>query len=337
MMLGAPKALGHTTLDPQTLAEDLRGCQKVGPCGIGHRALYLNSFYFSRRYYVPFEDLRRCFKRIAMSRGGFSGKGIFGSLPYLVVELADGREKQCNFKHEDQVDRFLAIMQERHPKIPVHSKDAERRLREAEREEEARYVRHLSAEASAAVDDLRRAKHFLDQRPEIGEYLSAAARRKRSVDGVKRSNMVLALAILIGALVAVTAGILGLVSGDRGWSVYLLLFGVAFALFTLASGVVPTVRHNRRTVQAEWDDAVAEAREYVSGYPSFPLPAAYAHPIVIERMIRIIREGRARDVGEAFEAMKQELRRLDHTQTVTQREYDEIVAVKPMFMVMDYH
>lgn len=149
--------------------------------------------------------------------------------------------------------------------------------------------------------------------------------------------MVLALAILIGALAAVAAGIFGLVSGDRGWSVYLLLFGVAFALFTLASGVLPTVRHNRRTVQTEWDDAVAEAREYVSGYPSFPLPAAYAHPIVIERMIRIIREGRARDVGEAFEAMKQELRRLDHTQTVTQREYDEIVAVKPMFMVMDYH
>lgn len=336
MVLCAPKALGHTTLDPQTLAEDLRGCQKIGPCGIGRRALYLNSFYFSRRYYVPFEDLRRCFKRIAMSRGGFSGKGVFGSLPYLVVELSDGRERQCNFKHEEQVDRFLAVLQEGHPTIPVHSKSAERRLREAKREEEARYARHLSAEARAAVDDLRRAKRFLDQRPEIGEHLSAAARRKRSRDGVKRSNMVLALAMLVGALVAVTVGIIGLVSGDRGWSVYLLLFGVAFALFTLASGVLPTVRHNRRTVQAEWDEAVAEAREYVSGYPSFPLPVAYAHPVVLERMIRIIREGRARDVEEAFEVMKQELRRLDHTQTVTQQEYDEIVAIKPMFMVMDY-
>ena len=112
MMPWAPKALGPTTLDPQTLAEDLKGCQKVGPCGIGRRALYLNSFCLSRRYYVSLDDLQRCFKRIAMSRGGFSGKGIFGSMPYLVVELSDGREKQCNFKYEDQVDRFLAIMQE---------------------------------------------------------------------------------------------------------------------------------------------------------------------------------------------------------------------------------
>ena len=191
-------------------------------------------------------------------------------------------------------------------------------------------------EARAAVDDLTRAKRFLDKRPEIGEHLSTAARRKRSVDGVKRSNVALAVTILIGSVVAIAGGILGLVSGDRSWSIYLLLFGVAFALFTLAAGVVPTMRHNRRTVQAEWDSAVDEAREYVSAYPSFPLPGAYAHPIVLERMIRIIREGRARDVDEAFGAMKRELRQLDHTKTVTQQEYDEIVAVKPMFIVMNY-
>ena len=34
--------------------------------------------------------------------------------------------------------------------------------------------------------------------------------------------------------------------------------------------------------------------------------------------------------------MKEELKGLDHTKTVTQEEYDEIVAVKPMFRVMDY-
>ena len=184
-------------------------------------------------------------------------------------------------------------------------------------------------EARAAVDDLTRAKRFLDKRPEIGEHLSTAARRKRSVDGVKRSNVALAVTILIGSVVAIAGGILGLVSGDRSWSIYLPLFGVAFALFTLAAGVVPTV-------QAEWDSAVDETREYVSAYPSFPLPGAYAHPIVLERMIRIIREGRARDVDEAFEAMKRKLRQLDHTKTVTQQEYDEIVAVKPMFIVMNY-
>ena len=44
-----------------------------------------------------------------MSKGGFTGKGFFGSLPYLVVEYDDGKQKQCNFKHEEDVDRLLCL------------------------------------------------------------------------------------------------------------------------------------------------------------------------------------------------------------------------------------
>lgn len=76
--------------------------------GVGKKALYLNSFYIDRQYYIPVRSVSRVFKRVAMSKGGFSGKGMFATIPYLVVVYEDGKEKQCNFKYEDQVDIFLS-------------------------------------------------------------------------------------------------------------------------------------------------------------------------------------------------------------------------------------
>ena len=35
-----------------------------------------------------------------MSSGGFTGKGMFASMAYLVVEYDGGKQKQCNFKDE---------------------------------------------------------------------------------------------------------------------------------------------------------------------------------------------------------------------------------------------
>ena len=105
-----PVKLGNTTLPPEVLKADKKSCKRYGPCGVGEQALYLNSFFIDRRYYVALESVRRVFKRVAMSKGGFTGKGAFGSIPYLVVELDDGSQKQCNFKHEEDVDLLLAHM-----------------------------------------------------------------------------------------------------------------------------------------------------------------------------------------------------------------------------------
>ena len=81
---------------------------------------------------------------------------------------------------------------------------------------------------------------------------------------------------------------------------------------------------------------VAKAEAYIAEVPSFPVPPQYAHPAVLDRMIRVIREGKAETVDKAFMLMKEELKGLDHTKTVSQEEYDEIVLVKPMFRVMNY-
>ena len=83
---------------PEELAEDKRACRRFGSCGVGKKALYLNSFFIDRRYYAALESVRRVFKRVAMSRGGFTGKGVFGAIPYLVVELDDGTVKPVHLQ-----------------------------------------------------------------------------------------------------------------------------------------------------------------------------------------------------------------------------------------------
>ena len=107
-MIFKPVKLGRDGLTEQELQTDRKKSRNFGPCGVGEKALYLNSFYIDRRYYIPFTSITRVFKRVAMSRGGFSGKGMFATIPYLVVEYDDGKEKQCNFKYEENVDRMLA-------------------------------------------------------------------------------------------------------------------------------------------------------------------------------------------------------------------------------------
>ena len=82
----APVRLGNTVLEAETAAADRNSCRRFGPCGVGEKALYLNDLLIDRHFYVGFGSVRRVFKRVAMSQGGFSGKGAFGSIPYLVVQ-----------------------------------------------------------------------------------------------------------------------------------------------------------------------------------------------------------------------------------------------------------
>ena len=77
-------------------------------------------------------------------------------------------------------------------------------------------------------------------------------------------------------------------------------------------------------------------QRYIERYPEFPLPAHYAHPVVLKRMIDIIEEGRAENITEALNVLKEDLRALNSSVAVEQEEYDEIMAIKPMFLIRDY-
>ena len=72
-MLFPPVPLGSKTLSPEDLAADKKNCLKFGPCGVGKQALYLGGRFLDRRFYLPWKEVKRVFKRVAMSKGRFSG------------------------------------------------------------------------------------------------------------------------------------------------------------------------------------------------------------------------------------------------------------------------
>ncbi|MFR5243680.1 MAG: ATPase P, partial [Clostridium sp.] len=60
------------------------------------------------------------------------------------------------------------------------------------------------------------------------------------------------------------------------------------------------------------------------------------HPVTVERMQRAVREGRAESVEDAFDVVKNDLKKTNADVSVTQEEFDEIMAIKPVFLVRDY-
>ncbi|SFG20933.1 ATPase P [Oribacterium sp. WCC10] len=334
-MLFIPKCLGTTRLTKEELKEDKKRCFKIGPCGLGEKALYLNSFFIDRVYYICYRDINRCFKRVAMSKGGFTGKGVFGSMPYLVVQYGTGMEKQCNFKFEEEVDMFLEELSKIRPEMPLHSVEAEFKLREAEEKERNRYLKVLSPEQENSVNVLKEAKEVVNAYPDQYTKLSVSAKQKRIIERISPTYQKVALVILMLSIFAAVFGIFALLKG-MGIAIYFVLFGFSFIFVVISSRILPTGHNNKAYAEKEWSDALKEMSETMKDNVNFPVPPQYAHPIVLDRMIRVIREGRAESVGEAFMIMKDDLKKLNSDVTVSQKEYDEVVTVKPMFLVMNY-
>ena len=331
-----PQRLGNVSLSDEELKKDKKACRKFGPCGVGEKALYLNSFYIDRRYYIPVGSVTRIFKRIAMSKGGFTGKGAFGTLPYLVVEYDGGKEKQCNFKHEEDVDRLLTYVGQHFPQLPLHSAEAERKLAEkAARLQKKQEIHPLSPAALTSVRSLEQAQKYLDNQPNLALNLSQAAKRKRVYDRSNPAYKWVALAITLLGAAAFLYGVWALTT-HAGFGMYFLLFGLAAIFLFAGANVLPTSRNNRRYVEKQLEASIRSMEQFIRSYPDFPVPAYYAHPIVLKRMTEILKEGRAETVPEALDLLKTDLKALNSSVVVEQEEYDEIVAIKPMFLVQDY-
>lgn len=336
MLYFKPAKLGTVGLDDTTLKADKLACKHFGPCGVGEKALYLNSLFLDRRFYVPVSNIQRAYKRVAMSKGGFTGKGIFGSIPYLVVEYDKGESVQCTFKHEDHVDLMLAEIRMRFPRIKTMSEAAARKLAEAQAAEEARYKKELSRTAQASVEELRQALAFLEKRPDLSMRLAAASKAKRVDSMTKPAQKWLALAVFCFALAASAYGAYTWLSGSGDYGIYVTLLGLAALFFFSSINVLPTAHRNSRALTAALEKARKEIADYIALYPGFPLPARYAHPATLTRMIRSLREGRSETVEEAYEDMKTVLRSLNSSVKVSQTEYDEVVAIKPMFLLENW-
>ena len=337
-MIFRPAQLGMAKLDRLELEQDKKACRKIGPCGVGKKALYLNSFYIDRRYYLPYGSISRVFKRVAMSSGGFTGKGMFASMAYLVVEYDGGKQKQCNFKDERDVDKLLEVLAKEQPQIPLLSEAGEQALQKKEAEKAARKLPELTDEAKHSVTVLRKAKEYLEEKPELAEELSAAERRKRAQLQSKPVYRYVALAIFVFGIVSAAYGLYAVTNHVGNYGIYFALFGFA-AIFLFSSyNMLPTARNNNNAIMKRADKAEAAMAEYVKHYPNgaFPVPSYYAHPIVLKQMTDAIEEGRAVTVPEALDAVKARLKSLNADVQVEQEEYDEVVVIKAMFLNHDY-
>ena len=337
-MIFKPAQLGLAKLDAQTLETDKKSCKKIGPCGVGKKALYLNSFYIDRRYYLPYGSIQRVFKRVAMSAGGFTGKGMFASMAYLVVEYDGGKQKQCNFKDERDVDALLEVLAKEQPQIKLLSEAGEAAVEKKQAEKAARKLPQLSKEAERTVGDLKRAGDYLARKPELAQELSAAERRKRAQLKSKPVYKYVALIISLFGVVAAAYGIHCLLSHTGSYGIYFALFGFA-AIFLFSSyNMMPTARNNHNAIMKRAERAEAAMAEYIKDYPgsNFPVPSTYAHPVVLKQMRDAVEEGRAVTAAEALDAVKHRLQEVNADVQVEQEEYDEIVQIKAMFLNHDY-
>ena len=337
-MLIRPKQLGTETISTDILAEDKKHCRKFGPCGVGEEALYLNSFYFDRVYYLPIRSVKRIYKRVAMSRGGFTGRGLFASVPYLVVEYDNGKEKQCNFKFEEKVDQMIEWVHSRHPEIPTASKEAEKKLKEKQLALEAKKKKLEKAAAREDIRKLQESQAYLEKRSSLYQDLSRTAHQKRVNDRSNPAYRWVALFIVLMGAAAALYGLWNLLQGTGG-AVYFLLFGLAAIFLFSGANVLPTRRNNSRAVQKELEEAVGHMESYVKAFPAdfpFPVPARYAHPQVLAWMQDILADRRAEDIPGALEVLKDDLKKLNADVTVEQETYEAVMAIKPLFLVNEY-
>ncbi len=331
-----PARLSDTKLDDAALKADKAACQKYGPCGVGEKALYLNSIFLDRRFYIPVSSVKRAYKQIAMSKGGFSGKGVFGSIPYLIVEYDKDKQVKCTFKFEQNVDSMLAAIRERHPEIKTVSAAAAKRLEKARAEERKRVKPTLAPAEKSTIESLIHARAYLEQQPAYSDRLSLASKAKRVNQRTSPSYKWVSFAIMAGAVVAALYGIYCIVTRTGGLGLYFLLIGLAFIFLFASVSVRPTAQSNRSAVEQELQKARAEMDAFLAAYPDFPLPARYAHPACLTRMIRSIEEGRAHTSEQALDDLKTGLKALNADVQVSQEEYDEVVAIKPMFLIEAY-
>ena len=326
--------IGTKYLDAKTLREDKKACRRFGPCGAGREAMYLNGRFTDRRCYILWSEVSRVYKRVAMSEGGFTGEGVFGSRPFLVVEY-NGTEREFPFKYEADVDRLLADIEQEHPGIPTRSVTAQKKIAQAEAEEKARYVKELMPSVAESVRALEADASFLRERPSLYDAIVSAAKQKRIIDNMPASYRLVGMFLALGGIIAVIYGLFRLIDHANA-GLYFLVGGGAAFFMALSTNTLPSRYNSRQSAQKDWLDAVNAMKDYLRARPEFPLPAHYAHPVVIARTVRVIREGRATDVKEAFDIMKEDLKSLNSSVTVSQKEYDEVVEVKPLFLAADY-
>lgn len=357
MNLFSSKCIGTAELSSAELKADKKNMLKCGSCGLGEKALYIPGIYTYYKFYACWQDTARVFKRLAVSEGGITGGGISGAVPYLVVLFQDGHERQFLIRREQDIDDLLAKLPAKHPEIKTVSENAEQRMGAAKAKYDAEHAPHtLTAAEEKSIRTLEQARSRLDEKAFLYRTLAGTAAKKKTTDRIDPRMQWISVFIFALSVIAAAVGVLLLVLGGFGHAgLWIVLAGVAGIFLSFSSHTLPFFGNSKKTVDAAWENSVQEMEKFLADgglrakarlrpkneggdEPVFPLPAAYAHPMVIDRMIRVIREGRTAEGGidEALEVTRKDMKSLNSSVTVSENEYREVVIIKPLFIANDY-
>ncbi len=329
------KPLGTAQLDPQELKADRKTIKRYDQCGLGAKAAYVPSKMTPRKFYIPYDNLERVFKRVAVSPG--SGKAFLTPVLYLVFLYDGGQEKQVYFKYLKDADELFNQLEREHPEIPLVSASEEAKInRELENEASIQNV-VLDRPQAAAVRDLENAEELLSMRPALYKELAGAARLKRSMDLIKPAYQVLAVLLVLAGLGCLGAGAaLMMTAGKSSLSIILMLAGIALVFVMINSGILPAPKKNKGYANKEYQRTLENMRRSLKRAPDFPVPAEYAHPFTLRRMVRLIKLGRATNTAEALEELKKDLKAANSEVALKGEEYKQVIAIKPLFTVNEY-
>ena len=100
---------------------------------------------------------------------------------------------------------------------------------------------------------------------------------------------------------------------------------------------MPTSRNNREAIESRLAAAEEAVEKYGKDYTKgMQIPFRYLHPVTLQWMIHVICQGRADSQIAALEQVKADLKQVNWQVQVSQEEYDEIMAIKPLFLINDY-
>ncbi len=328
------KPLGNHILPDEVIKQDKKTCRKFDQCGIGDKAVYVPSKTFPRAYYISYESLERVYKRVAVSPG--TGKAFLTPILYVVFQYDGGKEKEVYFKYLNEADQLFNDLEKTHPDVPLISQTNEDRQRAQEEEEQRIRQRQLERPLQNEVAKLESAKELLGMRPKLYRDLAGAATFKRKIDNIKPLYQNAAIGITIAGALFAAAGIYVYKYMVSNVGLLLAFVGIAAMFLMVNSKVLPTPQKNRKYANGEYDKALEAMRISLRKTPDFPLPYYYAHPVVCDRLIKIIRMDRARTVEEALAVLKEDLKEMDSSVQLGGQEYREVVTIKPMFLVQEY-
>lgn len=327
------EALG-TDFDTERVLADRKKCQKYDQCGLGEEFLYFGSTMHPRHYYIPYGEVKRVYKRVSGS--DLAGKGFLAPVLYLVVEYGDGKERQCSFRYLQDCDAMQNELERTHPEISQLSPKGEEKKREREEIEARMACNELSEKARAAQKQLEEARWEVHKHQAMSDKMAAMAKLKRHADLFRPWVGAVAVTVLAAGGVVTAAGAVFIRRGSRMAGLLMVLFGIMMMFTMVSSRALPSKLTNRKRRDREYQEAVEAMGRALKGYRGLPIPVWYAHPVVFDRLIRILQEMRAETVDEALAVLKEDLRAMDNTTVLSKEDYEEVVKIKPLFTVRNY-